>query len=141
MKKKVYIGRLTYFDIILKENLSTECNNQNCDLCFMNNKTFCINCKYNYTSFLDGTKNCSDDIKINIDDTNKIYSDNFENNNSQCLVDYSYSLLNTIQSNNSKDINNDINNLLYYGNTEILNSINIIQTNNIINNIQTDKIL
>jgi len=76
IQKEEYIGRLTYFDIILKENLSTECNNQNCDLCFMSNKSFCINCKYNYTFFIDGTKNCSDGIKIDIDDTN-IISNNY----------------------------------------------------------------
>ena len=40
IQKEEYIGRLTYFDIILKENLSTECNNKNCDLCFMSNKSF-----------------------------------------------------------------------------------------------------
>ena len=60
-EKEEYIGRLTYFYIILKEDLSNECNNYNCLLCFKNNKDFCMECKYNFTYFENG-KNCSDNI-------------------------------------------------------------------------------
>ena len=85
INEEYYIGRLTYFDIILKENLTDECNNANCDLCFISNKSFCINCKYNYTFFQDGTKNCSDSIQTinSIDFNNNTYnlSDNINTEN------------------------------------------------------------
>ena len=58
LEKEVYIGRLTYYNIILKENLTVNCNIRNCALCFMKNKSYCIICKYNYTYFKDGAKNC-----------------------------------------------------------------------------------
>ena len=35
--KKRYIGKTIYYDIILKENLSENCNNPNCSLCIENN--------------------------------------------------------------------------------------------------------
>ena len=48
-EKEEYIGRLTYYKIILKEDLSHECNNTNCILCFNNNKDFCLKCISKYT--------------------------------------------------------------------------------------------
>ena len=64
MEKKEYFGRLTYYNIILNVILNFDCNDTNCDLCFMSNKSYCIICKYNYTYFQDGTKNCSYDNTI-----------------------------------------------------------------------------
>ena len=58
-EKEKYIGRLTYYNIILNEYLTTECYDINCALCFDKNISYCIICKYNYTYFEDGTKNCS----------------------------------------------------------------------------------
>ena len=58
-EKKEYLGRLTYYNIILNETLTINCNDTNCALCFNLNKSYCIICKYNYTYFDDGTKNCS----------------------------------------------------------------------------------
>ena len=72
-KKEVYTGRLTYLDIILNEDLSTNCNDDiNCAFCFDNNKNVCLECKYNFTYFEDGKKNCSDKVE---EITSNIYSD------------------------------------------------------------------
>ena len=59
LEKEEYIGRLTYYNIILNATLTDNCNNTSCALCFMKNVSYCIICKYNYTYFEDGTKNCS----------------------------------------------------------------------------------
>ena len=56
--KEKYIGRLTYYNITLNEDLITDCLDINCGLCFKNNNNFCINCKYNFTKFPNGTKVC-----------------------------------------------------------------------------------
>ena len=61
--KEEYIGRLTYYNIFLNESLSNDCKVSNCNLCLKNNRNFCIVCKYNFTSFKDGSKNCLDNVK------------------------------------------------------------------------------
>ena len=43
-----YSGRLNYYNIILKNELSTVCDNNDCALCLRNNKNYCITCKYIY---------------------------------------------------------------------------------------------
>ena len=63
--KEEYIGRLTYYNITLNENLTTECEDPNCDLCLQNNSLFCILCKYNSTFSKDNkTKICLDQTII-----------------------------------------------------------------------------
>ena len=54
-KKYEYTGKASYFTIIIKENLITNCNDDSCSLCFTNYT--CITCKYNYT-FNNNVKKC-----------------------------------------------------------------------------------
>ena len=56
-QKNEYIGRTSYFNIYLKDNLDTECN-KNCKLCLKDKPDFCITCNNNYYFELnnDGTK-------------------------------------------------------------------------------------
>ena len=56
--KTEYIGRISYFNIYLKNNLvKTPCSDY-CDLCYSNSQEFCITCRleYYYDSINDGTK-------------------------------------------------------------------------------------
>ena len=48
-EKEEYYGRLTYYNITLKQNLSSECNDITCNICFMNNKSFCIEYNSNFS--------------------------------------------------------------------------------------------
>ena len=60
-----FTGKTSFFNITINENLSTECND-NCYLCYQNNISFCITCKYNYT-FNNNDKTCySFEIKSTI---------------------------------------------------------------------------
>ena len=60
-EKEEYIGRLTYYYIILNETLFTkECNNTNCDFCFIIDPSVCVKCKYGFTYIDDLNINCSD---------------------------------------------------------------------------------
>ena len=59
-KKENYEGRLTYFNIKLNRELTSECPN-NCDICLNSQKVYCISCKFNYSStIINGitTKTC-----------------------------------------------------------------------------------
>ena len=41
--KKNYIGKYSFYNIILKDKLTEiNCENNNCDLCYYNNKTKCV---------------------------------------------------------------------------------------------------
>ena len=42
-----YTGKSSNFTLVVSQNISTNCNDTNCALCFTNNT--CITCKYNYT--------------------------------------------------------------------------------------------
>lgn len=60
-----YIGRTSFFNIIIKEELSTNCGNDltdNCTLC-LSDKTYCITCKNEYR-FKSGNKICQDEQSI-----------------------------------------------------------------------------
>ena len=43
-----FVGRSAFFNLSLKENLTTSCNDK-CILCYKTNINFCAICKYNYT--------------------------------------------------------------------------------------------
>ena len=43
-----YNGRLSYYDVILNNQLSSNCDD-NCFLCHKNNISFCLTCKFNYS--------------------------------------------------------------------------------------------
>ena len=83
-QKEEYLGRLTYFNIILNKNLTSECNNENCTLCEMNNKNDCFEYKnnFNYSGneenicFPEETNFINSDYIINtINISNNLYSD------------------------------------------------------------------
>ena len=48
-KKKTYSGRLSYYNIYLKDSLTKNCLD-NCGLCYDDSEKKCISCKFNYTS-------------------------------------------------------------------------------------------
>ena len=58
--KKEYIGKYYYFNIIINEDLISDCHNDLCDLCLINYT--CITCKYNST-FNGNIKKCIKKIK------------------------------------------------------------------------------
>ena len=68
--KDKYIGRLTYYNIILNQSLTKNCEN-NCALCPTNNLSFCIFCNSNFSLLEDGTKNCSSNNNNNDDNNNE----------------------------------------------------------------------
>ena len=43
-----YPGRLSYYKIILNKELTTSCDNNNCDLCLNGQNSYCLTCKYNF---------------------------------------------------------------------------------------------
>jgi len=47
-QKYKYKGRTTNYDIILENDLSTNCRNINCELCIKNNRNYCITCHSDY---------------------------------------------------------------------------------------------
>ena len=53
--KNEYIGKYSYFNIIINDDLISDCNNDLCDLCLINYT--CITCKYNRT-FIGNMKKC-----------------------------------------------------------------------------------
>ena len=63
-KNNLYTGRLSYYNIYLKDSLTNNCNN-NCSLCYDNNNKDCISCISNYIIKEDKNKNrkkiCSQD--------------------------------------------------------------------------------
>ena len=48
-EKQNYTGRLSYYNIKLTEELSPACQDVNCDLCYKNENSHCVTCKYNFT--------------------------------------------------------------------------------------------
>ena len=54
-----YIGKLSYFTIVISEDLTTNCNNDLCSLCFINYT--CVTCNYNYI-FNENLKTCLPNI-------------------------------------------------------------------------------
>ena len=63
LQNNLYIGRNSYFDIIInKDSISTDCleNNENCIACITGNKA-CIACKYWHELSQNGEKTCLDE--------------------------------------------------------------------------------
>ena len=63
-QKEVYIGRKTYYDILLENELVTNCKKKNCKLCHKDDINYCITCSSNYTIFENGEmkkKICEDE--------------------------------------------------------------------------------
>ena len=61
-----YIGKSSDFTLIISEDLTTNCNNDLCSLCFSNYS--CITCTYNYT-FNENSKTCLPNIIMDIKTT------------------------------------------------------------------------
>ena len=53
-QKEVYIGRNTYYDILLENELVTNCKKRNCKLCHKDDINYCITCSSNYTILENG---------------------------------------------------------------------------------------
>ena len=89
LKKEDYIGKVSYLKILIKNNLVTICNNENCNLCFekLNNK--CISCNYDF-NYKKGVKNClnKDDINDNEEEeeNDKETSENYEQKNNDIII-------------------------------------------------------
>ena len=56
-EKEEYIGRLSYYTLILKNELSNNCTDSNCDFCLKSIKTTCITCKYEFKIY-NSNKSC-----------------------------------------------------------------------------------
>ena len=52
-----YIGRTSYFNIMIKKELTTECSDSHCLLCLSTDDNYCITCENVYT-FVENTKIC-----------------------------------------------------------------------------------
>ena len=87
-QKELYIGKTLYFNSYLNEDLTKDCNNIGCDLCLLNNKNYCVTCKYNFT-FLDNEKICDnfveDDEVIDYDSTHHFHCSNEDVINNKCM--------------------------------------------------------
>ena len=75
--KHEYIGKHSYFNIIISDELVSDCHNDLCDLCFINYT--CITCKYN-TTFNGNIKNCKSPFSPTTIITTNIESTIVENN-------------------------------------------------------------
>ena len=60
-----YIGRTSKFNIIIDDELSTNCDNY-CSLCLLNDKTYCLSCKDEF-HFEGGERKCAGSKKITTD--------------------------------------------------------------------------
>ena len=63
-----YAGRLTYFNIVLNSDLTSNCDDTNCDLCPVEKKYFCLACKYKYSIDIDNLLKICDDREITTTD-------------------------------------------------------------------------
>ena len=83
-QKEEYIGRLTYFNIILQKNLTTKCNDENCILCELNKTDHCLEYKYNFNYSEKEEKICFDNYIgtdfINSDFIINNFSENIDSN-------------------------------------------------------------
>ena len=56
-QKTNYIGKYSFFDIILENTLTENCNIKYCNLCYKNNPNECFSCEYEY-NIIDNYKQC-----------------------------------------------------------------------------------
>ena len=47
--KKLYYGRETFFNLTADKEFTNNCNNENCSLCLLNDKNYCVKCKEKFT--------------------------------------------------------------------------------------------
>ena len=65
-QKQLYTGRTTYYNIILENDLITDCEKKNCELCYKNDKGYCITCNSNY-SIVENNKICLSEENVDSD--------------------------------------------------------------------------
>ena len=71
-QKEFYIGRTTFFDINLENELVTNCKNINCELCLKKDINICITCNTNFTfNGINGRKNKECFVEKEKDEKNK----------------------------------------------------------------------
>ena len=73
-EKEEYIGRSSYINFIVNKNVTNNCNNSDCNLCFNDDINNCIECKNNFI-YENGKKICLQEKKmINITNFEEIYN-------------------------------------------------------------------
>ena len=132
-----YPGRLSYYKIILNKELTTSCDNNNCDLCLNGQNSYCLTCKYNfdlnnetgeirkicYDQFTENITVITDSDSTNNDNDNINFCTNEEIINNKCVEKY-------VSENQFKGLYNKIKD--YYIKTNYNGNNTIIQTKNII---------
>ena len=106
-EKDIYKSRLLYYNLTINEDLSEECQNENCELCKYANKSLCIVCKYNYIINKDENgkyKICLEEginmsIPIFIEETNPLQNNNIDNDEDDNDIPQDENNFNTINNN------------------------------------------
>ena len=108
-QKFKYKGRTTYYDIILENDLSINCQNINCELCIKNNINYCITC---HSGFIFDENN---EKKYKICDSEMLQEEeeeeeanNIVNKSSQEMEKAKNSFLENKEEEEAKDLTNDI---------------------------------
>ena len=75
--KNTYEGKFGYFKILFNQEITKKCSpeNTNCELCLLNDKSFCLICKGDF-NYVDGSKICAQNF---IPTTTAEYSKSIEN--------------------------------------------------------------
>ena len=116
-----YPGRLSYYYIKLVKELTTSCDNNNCDLCLNEQISYCLTCKYNFdlnNETGEIRKTCYDKLPETTDSDSNNYNNSNDNNNNDSYSNdnnnsddsYSNDNNNSNDSNNNGNNNNDSNN-------------------------------
>ena len=71
-EKKIYIGKSIYYEIILSDNLTTNCNNISCSLCFSENLTCITSNPFGNKAILETTYLETNEIETTYLETNEI---------------------------------------------------------------------
>jgi hypothetical protein len=101
-QKTYYEGKVGKYDIIINQELSTNCGeeNPNCNLCSKNNKNYCLKCKYGYV-FNNNVKICND---TEVQNTNDIETQNTNDIETQNTNDIETQNTNDIETQNTNNI-------------------------------------
>ena len=100
-QKELYIGRTSYYDIILENDLRTNCKNKNCELCLNLNINYCITCNSSFTIIE------KDGINNKICEGGEEDTDNVNENQSDSNQDSDIPSINQNEENDSYKNNNE----------------------------------
>ena len=67
-EKKTYLGRISYYKFILNNELTDEGCNEECELCYYENKESCVTCRLG-SNIIDGNKICDEKLITTIIET------------------------------------------------------------------------